>query len=156
VIAHGTTQLAFQAAVKNVVLGPYNENFQQMETTDGTLVFSQDGEPVSLDCPDETDGSSFRACLQIYDTLYNFKWGSADLQPALAEKCVANADGTEWTCTLKKGVKFSNGASLDANDVVTSWDIMWDYKNPLRKGNTGAFQYWKDFFGPKALNQPAS
>ena len=156
VIAHGTTQLAFQAAVKNVVLGPYNENFQQMETTDGTLVFSQDGEPVSLDCPDETDGSSFRACLQIYDTLYNFKWGSADLQPALAESCVANADGTEWTCTLKKGVKFSNGASLDANDVVTSWDIMWDYKNPLRKGNTGAFQYWKDFFGPKALNQPAS
>jgi peptide/nickel transport system substrate-binding protein len=155
VLAHGTTALAFQSSVKNVVLGPYNENFQQMETADGTLVFSQDGEPVSLDCPDETDGNSFRACLQLFDTLYNFKWGSADLQPALAEKCSANADGTEWTCTLRKGVKFSNGASLDANDVVTSFDIMWDYKNPLRKGNTGAFQYWKDFFGPKALNQPA-
>jgi len=26
----------------------------------------------------------------------------------------------------------------------------------LRKGNTGSFQYWKDFFGPKALNQPES
>ncbi len=156
VLAHGTTNLAFLASVKNVVLGPYNENFQQMETADGTLVFSQDGEPVSLDCPDETDGSSFRACLQIFDTLYNFKWGTADLQPALAEKCEANTDGTEWTCTLKQGVQFSNGASLDANDVVTSWAIMWDYNHPLRKGNTGSFQYWKDFFGPKALNEPAS
>lgn len=154
VIAHGTTNLAFLSSVKNVVLGPYNENFSQMETTDGTLVFSQDGEPVSLDCPDETDGNSFRACLMLYDTLYNFKWGSADLQPALAEKCEANADGTEWTCTLKQGIKFSNGASLDANDVVTSWGIMWDYNHPLRVGNTGVFQYWKDFFGPKALNQP--
>ncbi len=156
VIAHGTTNLAFLATVKNVVLGPYNENFPQMETPDGTLIFSQDGEPVSLACGDETDGNSFRACLMLFDTLYNFKWGSADLQPALAEKCEANTDGTEWTCTLKKDVKFSNGASLDANDVVTSWGIMWDYNHPLRKGNTGSFQYWKDFFGPKALNEPAS
>lgn len=155
VIAHGTQNLAFQALVQNVVIGPYNENFSQMQTSDGTLVFSQDGEPVSLDCPDETDGNSFRTCLQIFDTMYSFKWGSAELQPALAEKCAANTDGTEWTCTLRKGVKFSNGAALDANDVVTSFDVMWDYKNPLRKGNTGAFQYWKDFFGPKALNQPA-
>ena len=154
VIAHGTTALAFQASVKNVVLGPYNENFQQMETENGTLVYSQDGEPVSLYCSDETDGSSFRACLQIFDTLYNFKFGSAEAQPALAEKCSANTEGTEWTCTLKQDVKFSNGASLDANDVVTSWGTMWDYNHPLRKGNTGVFQYWKDFFGPSALNEP--
>jgi peptide/nickel transport system substrate-binding protein len=154
VLAHGTTNLAFQAAVKNVVLGPYNENFAEMETDSGTLVFSQDGEPVSLYCPDETDGSSFRACLQIFDTLYNFKYGSAEAVPALAEKCSANTNGTEWTCTLKKGVKFSNGAALDANDVVTSFGTMWDYNHPLRKGNTGVFQYWKDFFGPSALNEP--
>jgi peptide/nickel transport system substrate-binding protein len=155
VIAHGTTALAFLASVQNVVLGPYNENFSEMETADGTVVFSQDGEPVSLYCPDETDGSSFRACLQIYDTLYNFKYGTAEAQPALAESCSANTEGTEWTCTLKQGVQFSNGAALDANDVVTSWGTMWDYNHPLRKGNTGVFQYWKDFFGPSALNQPA-
>lgn len=155
VLAHGTTNLSFKAAVKNVVLGPYNENFSQMETDSGQVVFSQDGEPVSLYCADETDGNSFRACLQIFDTLYNFKFGTAELQPALAEKCEANTEGTEWTCTLRKGVTFSNGASLDANDVVTSYGTMWDYNHPLRKGNTGAFQYWKDFFGPKALNQPA-
>jgi ABC-type transport system substrate-binding protein len=155
VIAHGTNALAFQSSVKNVVIGPYNENYKEMETDNGTMVFSQDGEPVSLFCPDETDGSSFLACLQIYDTLYEFKFGTAEAVPDLAESCTANTDGTEWTCTLKQGLKFSNGASLDANDVVTTWGIAWDYNHPLRKGNTGSFQYWKDFFGPKALNQPA-
>ena len=75
VIAHGTTNLAFLASVENVVLGPYNENFPEMKTADGTVVFSQDGEPVSLMCADETDGNSFRACNQIFSKLYRFQWG---------------------------------------------------------------------------------
>jgi ABC-type transport system substrate-binding protein len=106
----------------------------------------------SLYCPDETDGF-IPACLQIYDTLYNFKYGTAEAQPPGGE-LLCNTDGTEWTCTLKQDIQFSNGAALDANDVVTTWGIAWDYTHPLRKGNTGVFQYWKDFFGPSALNQP--
>jgi peptide/nickel transport system substrate-binding protein len=156
VIAHGTTNLAFLASVENVVLGPYNENFRQMKTADGTVVFSQDGEPVSLYCADETDGNSFRVCKEIFSKLYDFEFGTANYKPELAEACTGNADATEWTCTLKKGIKFSNGAALDANDVVTSFTIGWDATNPLRKGNSGAFQYFKDFFGPKALNEPPS
>ena len=155
VIAHGTTNLAFQASVENVVLGPYNENFPAMKTADGTLVFSQDGEPVSLMCADETDGSSFRVCNQIFSKLYHFGWGSAIPEPDLAEKCVGNADATEWTCTLRKGVVFSNGATLDSGDVVATFSAGMDYKNVFRKGNTGAYQYFKDLFGPKVMNEPA-
>ncbi len=155
VIAHGTTNLAFLASVENVVLGPYNENFPQMKTADGTLVFSQDGEPVSLFCADETDGSSFRVCNQIFSKLYTFDWGTANPKPDLAESCTGNTDATEWTCTLKQGVVFSNGATFDANDVVATFSAGLDYNNPLRKGNTGAYQYFKDLLGPKVLNQPA-
>jgi len=155
VLAHGTTNLAFLASVGNVVLGPYNENFPQMTTADGTVVFSQDGEPVSLFCADETDGSSFRACNQIFSKLYKFDWGTANPVPDLAEKCTGNADATEWTCTLKKGVVFSNGATFDANDVVATFSAGLDYKNPLRKGDAGNYQYFKDLFGGKVLNQPA-
>ena len=155
VIAHGTTNLAFLASVGNVVLGPYNENFPQMTTADGTLVFSQDGEPVSLFCADETDGSSFRVCNQIFSKLYTFDWGSATPKPDLAESCTGNADATEWTCTLKQDVLFSNGATFDANDVVATFSAGLDYNNPLRKGNTGSYQYFKDLLGPKVLNQPA-
>lgn len=155
VIAHGTTNLAFLASVENVVLGPYNENFPEMKTADGTVVFSQDGEPVSLFCADETDGSSFRVCNQIFSKLYDFEFGTSNAVPDLAEACTGNADATEWTCTLKQGVKFSNDADFDANDVVASFAAGLDYNNPLRKGNTGTYQYFKDFFGPKVMNQPA-
>lgn len=154
VIAHGTVNQAYLASVENVVLGPYNENFKQMKTADGTVVFSQDGEPVSLTCADETDGNSFRACNLVFSKLYTFTTTSV-AEPDLAESCTGNADATEWTCVLKKGVVFSNGAALDANDVVASFSIGLDYKYPLRKGNTGAYQYFKDLFGPKVLNQPA-
>lgn len=156
VLAHGSQAQAFRADVKGVVIGPYNENFTDMETDSGTVVYSQDGEPVSLYCGDETDGNSFRACLQVFDTLYNFKYGTAESVPSLAEKCVANTDATVWTCTMRSGAKFSNGAAVDATDVVTTFNAEWDYKDPLRKGNTGSFQYFKDFFGPKVLNEPAS
>ncbi|MCJ7624132.1 MAG: ABC transporter substrate-binding protein [Anaerolineaceae bacterium] len=150
-IANGVTSLAFKNEVENVIIGPYNENYQEMVTPSGQFVFSQNTEPVSLDCADETDGNSFLACKQIFDTLYEFEWGTASTKPALAE-CVGNEDATEWTCSLRKGVLFSNGAKLDANDVVTTFLRMWDAENEYRVGNTGVFTYWKDFFGPVALN----
>lgn len=153
-IANGATSLAFTAKVGNVVIGPYNENFTEMTTASGQVVFSQDGEPVSLDCADETDGSSFRACDQIFNKLYEFKYGSAELEPVLAEKCEANADATVYTCTLRKDVKFHNGATLDAADVVASFSRAFDYNDPNHVGNTGVFQYYKDFFGPVSLNEP--
>jgi len=157
VIAHGTTNLAFLASVGNVVLGPYNENFPQMTTADGTVVFSQDGEPVSLMCSDETDGSSFRVCNQIFSKLYTFDWGTATPKPDLAESCTGNADATEWTCTLKQDVLFSNGATFDANDVVVTYSAGLDYNSPVRKGNTGTYQYFLDLLlqSPKAINAPA-
>jgi ABC-type transport system substrate-binding protein len=86
--------------------------------------------------------------------LYKFTTTSI-AEPDLAESCTGNADATEWTCVLKKGVLFSNGAALDANDVVASFSAGYDYNSPLRKGNAGNYQYFKDLFGPKVLNQPA-
>lgn len=154
-IAYGSTSLAFGAKVKNVIVGPYNENFRDMSKDGGQIVFSQSGEPVSLDCADETDGSSFRACDQIYDQLYRLEFGSAKTVPALAEKCEANADLTVWTCTLRKDVKFNNGAAFGADDVVATFARAFDGKNANHKGNTGVFQYYKDFFGPKIINDTA-
>jgi ABC-type transport system substrate-binding protein len=153
-IAYGSTALAFSAKVQNVVVGPYNENFPQMSKTGNQIVWSQSGEPVSLDCADETDGSSFRACNVIYDELYELAYGTATPKPALADSCTANADLTVWTCTLKKGIKFANGASFGADDVVASFSRAFDAKDPNHKGNTGVFQYFKDFFGPTIINAP--
>ena len=75
--------------------------------------------------------------------------------PVLADKCEANADFTQWTCTLKSGVTFHDGSSFDADDVVTSFAVQWDAANKLHKGRTGDFTYFSSLFGG-FLNPPAS
>jgi peptide/nickel transport system substrate-binding protein len=111
------------------------------------FVFQQNAETSGLYCGDETDGDSLRNCYNIYDPLYEFKPGSTEAVPDLAEKCAPNADGTVWTCTLRQGVKFADGASLDANDVVASYAAQWDKKNPNHIGNGGTFDYFGSFWG---------
>ncbi|AZO05852.1 ABC transporter substrate-binding protein [Mesorhizobium sp. M2A.F.Ca.ET.043.02.1.1] len=68
------------------------------------------------------------------------------LKPALAESWKPNADGTVWTFTLRKGVKFHSGGEMRAEDVVASIDRLADPANSsnalsvfsgiLQKGNT--------------------
>ncbi len=51
------------------------------------------------------------------------------LQPLLAESWSPNKDGTVWTFKLRKGVKFHNGKTMTADDVVASIDRLADPKN---------------------------
>ena len=152
-VAHGSTANAFLASVGNVVMGPLNENFEQMTTDDGQLVWVQSAEPISLWCGDETDGETLRVCEQVYDSLLGYEFGGVKPIPALAESWESNEDATEWTFHLREGVKFHNGADLDANDVVASYSARWDTESPNHKGNTGAFEYFVGFFG-QFLNAP--
>jgi peptide/nickel transport system substrate-binding protein len=51
------------------------------------------------------------------------------LEPQLATKWTHNADGSVWTFTLRKGVKFHNGKPLTADDVVYTFTQLSDPKN---------------------------
>ena len=61
--------------------------------------------------------------------LVNRQWGdtivnvTADgqIEPRLAEKMTANADGTEWRFTIRQGVKFHDGSDLTVDDVVATF-----------------------------------
>jgi ABC-type transport system substrate-binding protein len=79
--------------------------------------------------------------------LLGFSVGGADVVPGLAEKYEVNADLTEWTFTLRQGVTFHDGATLDANDVVATYASIWDAKNPAHKGRTTTFEYFTTYFG---------
>ena len=46
--------------------------------------------------------------------------------PDLAESWSANADATVWTFNIRKGVKFHDGSSLDADDVMYSFTRVLD------------------------------
>lgn len=153
-VAHGGSALAFKASVTGAHASPLgNENFSVMSNGTDTFVWMQNAEPISLYCADETDGESLRACEQVTQSLLGYEIGGTAVEPVLAESYEVNADLTEWTFKLRPGVKFHDGSSFDANDVVTSLSIQWDAANPLHTGNTGGFSYWSGLFG-SFLNAP--
>jgi len=154
-VAHGGSAVAAQASVSGVHASPLgNEELAVFDNGKDTFVWMQNAEPISLFCPDETDGESLRACEQVTESLLAYSVGGTETETTgLAESYEANADLTEWTFTLRQGVTFHDGSSLDANDVVLSYVLQWDASHPLHKGNSGAFEYWTYLFGA-FLNAP--
>ncbi|MBM0127596.1 ABC transporter substrate-binding protein [Pimelobacter simplex] len=88
----------------------------------GTLTYSGLTEPTSLD-PAMTIASASTGGVEmaaIYDTLMRYDSEQKVFVPQLAKSLEANEDQTEWTLTLREGVKFSDGTPLDAAAVVKS------------------------------------
>ena len=154
-IAHGGSGVAYRADVVGGHASPLgNEYFAIMDPGGrSTFVWMQNAEPISLYCGDETDGESLRACEQVLESLLGYEIGGTEVKPALATECSANEDLTVWTCKLRPNVKFHDGSAFDANDVVMSWVVAWDYKHPLHIGNTGSFEYFSYLWG--LMNAPA-
>jgi ABC-type transport system substrate-binding protein len=147
-VAHGGSATAFKAEVKGAHSSPLsNEVFHVMDNGKDTLVWMQSGEPAALWCSDETDGETLRACEQVYEALLAYSVGGVDVEPSLAESFEGNEDATEWTFKLRSGVKFHNGYSLDASDVVATYVAQWDASSPYHVGRTGVFEYFGAFYG---------
>lgn len=154
-VAHGGSATAFQAVCEGAHSSPLTrEKMDVIDCGTDTLVFMQNGEPISLYCADETDGETFRPCEQVNEALLSYDVGTTDVVPALAEKFEANEDLTEWIFTLRSGVKFHDGSDLDAGDVVTSWVAQWDAASPMHTGRVGDFTYFQAYFG-KFKNAPS-
>jgi ABC-type transport system substrate-binding protein len=153
-IVHGGSGVAFQADNDGAHSSPLgNESMAVISPgSDDQLVWMQNGEPGGLYCGDESDGESLRVCEQIKESLYAYTVGGTDAVPSLASECAPNDDLTVWTCTLREGVSFHDGSTLDANDVVLSYAAQWDANHPLHVGRTGDFVYFSALFG--FLNPP--
>jgi peptide/nickel transport system substrate-binding protein len=154
-VAHGGSAVAYRADVEGGHASPLgNEHFASMTPGDRTqFVWMQNAEPPGLYCADESDGEALRACEQMMEPLYGYEIAGTAAIPALAEICEPNAELTVWTCTLRSGVTFHDGATLDANDVILSYAVQWDADHPLHLGRDGSFTYFPGLFGG-FLNPP--
>jgi ABC-type transport system substrate-binding protein len=154
-IWHQASATAYRADVQGAHSSPLgNEHFASMTPGDRTqFVFMQGAEPPGLYCADETDGEALRVCEQMTEALYAYEIAGTAAEPALAERCEPDAELTTWTCTLRQGVTFHDGATLDANDVVLTYAVQWDAEHPLHKGRDGSFTYFPGLFGG-FLNPP--
>jgi ABC-type transport system substrate-binding protein len=154
-VAHGGSATVYGAGVTGAHSSPLgNESFKVMSVPNkDTFVWVQNGEPGSLYCADETDGEALRACEQIFDPLLSYKIGGTEVEMNLADSLTPNAELTEWTVKLKPNLKFSDGSTLTASDVVVTYAAQWDAKHPLHVGRTGTFDYWTYLF-TKFVNAP--
>ncbi|MEY4072466.1 MAG: hypothetical protein RLY94_621 [Chloroflexota bacterium] len=157
-IANGASLIAARAAVRGLVASPVAmERFAsvRVEGSD-TFTWLQGGEPAGLYCMDEEDREAVRICAQVMEGLYGYAEGGTTAEPRLATGCVASADGLVVECALRSGVRFHNGAQLDAGDVLDSFAAAWDCTHPLHIGRTGDFRGWSWIMGTLNLEACAT
>lgn len=113
----------------------------------GVLVFGRSGDSTTMDPSHATDGESFYAASAVYDNLVQFKYGTTEIEPGLAESWTISEDGLEYTFKLRKGVKFAKtkyfkkDSEFTSRDVVFSLKRQFDENHPYNKVG-GAFKYW--------------
>ncbi|OIO87922.1 MAG: hypothetical protein AUK03_17215 [Anaerolineae bacterium CG2_30_64_16] len=107
-----------------------------------TFIFGRGGDSVQLDPAIVTDGESFRVTGQCLEPLYQYEPGSTNPIPALATGCTANENSTEWTCELRKGVKFHDGTDFNADAVIFNFE-RWRFTDNPYHYPAQVFEYYE-------------
>lgn len=140
-----TTAVSADAGGDTTTTGPSTDP----GASGGTFTFGLATEPVSLDPADGVFIADHQVMLNIYDPLIWTDQNGA-LQPGLATEWVNNAEGTEFTLTLREDVVFHDGTPFNGDAVKAEFDriptltdgfgaslqIMVDYVSTTVEGNT--------------------
>jgi len=109
----------------------------------GVLIYGRGGDSVSLDPGKETDGESLNVADNVFDTLVQFKVGTTEVEPGLAESWKVSPDGLKYTFNLRKNVKFHDGTPFNADAVIFSLMRQQDAKHEAN-GFAKSWDYWND------------
>lgn len=119
-----------------------------------TLVVCTEASPDALNAQLSTANTSYDVSEQIGDRLVEMKIGTSELAPGLAESWSVSPDGLTYTFRLRQGVKwqsndvFTPTREMNADDVVFSFQRMFDKNNPFYKSANGNFPVFLDLVAP--------
>lgn len=95
----------------------------------GALVVAIRSEPKTLNPVTALDAASREAIGRMTANLIRIDRHTQRTEPALAKAWTASPDGRRFTLQLRRGLRFSDGHSFDADDVVFSFEAYLDGRN---------------------------
>lgn len=105
----------------------------------GTYTLPLGDSPQSLFYYGVIDNNLGLISQQLFDGLLEFNYATYKLEPALAESYAVSDGGRTYTFKLRQGVKWSDGQTFDADDVVFTFKNM--IMNPeARAGDAASFK----------------
>jgi peptide/nickel transport system substrate-binding protein len=111
----------------------------------GTLVFGVESDPVVLDGPLITDGTTIRILYQMTEGLTRLKAGTSEVEPSLATDWETSQDGKVWTFNLREGVTFHDGEPFNAEAVCFNFNRWYNFPPAFQNPNVS--YYWQYGFG---------
>ena len=94
----------------------------------GRLVVALRSEPKTLNPVLVVDEPSREVIRCLSADLIHINRASLKTEPALAKSWNVSRDGRQYTLQLRRGLRFSDGAPFDADDVVFSFQVYLDEK----------------------------
>src|SRR5262245_52366278 len=94
----------------------------------GELVVNQRAEPKTLNPATAVDNVSREVIRCTIADLIHINRETQRTEPALAKAWTVTPDGRRYTINLRKGLRFSDGHALDADDVIFSFKVYLDEK----------------------------
>ena len=123
-----------------------------------TLVYCSEGSPENFQPAINTTGTSFDAARPVYNRLTEFKRGTTEVVPGLAENWDIDDAGKTIAFHLRQGVKFHANKEFkptrdfDADDVLFSFNRQWKPDSPYYKVSGGKYDYFNDMDMPNLLD----
>ncbi|MCU1255657.1 MAG: extracellular solute-binding protein family 5 [Candidatus Angelobacter sp.] len=92
----------------------------------GKLVIAQRSEPRTFNPVVAVDQNSYGVNARLQADLIHINRATQNTEPALAKSWSVSKDGTQFTLKLRRGLRFSDGHSFDADDVLFSFKVYLD------------------------------
>lgn len=97
----------------------------------GTLRYSSFGSgPKTFNYYLAKETSSTDVLGRVFEGLVTADGRTTEIIPALAKKWEYSEDGLVWTFYLRRGVQWHDGQELTADDVIFSYDLVYDQNIP--------------------------